>query len=589
MAINSPLNPGTIASQRRSTPEKAQNFISGGSPLGSSVFTAAANNIVGFTRGAGISPRQPNLGSIIQTLSSNILNNVQGQIQNINQNVTQIVGDRLNQLQSDYQQKVDNLDVTTPNKLLQSFLGLYDKAIGYIRFLGDRRNIKLLGDNLKALQDNFVESFDVAKRIRRTIIRIVNQLSSLPKVSSSGGSGLNLDVNVPGGRLKRNAPRGLSGMMRRRPGMMLGGAALLGAGAGAVATSALSGPGPVKEPEEYSGLDLTEGLLVKFNEVLDRFDQALSNLTGSEQTTGTSSGGGGGGTIPTPSGPVAPSSSLMNANVNPGVETAGLKSNWTYVAEDILKNKNIDATKLSDRAAMGAMLAIGQMESDFAPGEMYSGLGGANNNMQGFLQLNRKYHKVQGKDEYLNYVIPKFKGEDVSFTGGSKFNPLKFAEGLRNAETGWDVAQAAVAAGFTVNDFDPLDTAAESNRLTPDQVRVIKQMVFGNLNPNALPQKEQSKVETQTQQSPTVTPGTAQATTSQQLSKQVAQPPATQKTSTVNVLPMSGGSGQSGGSPQSQTMSSGSLSGNKIPFLYANNDDNFLTLYSKMVYSIVDA
>lgn len=589
MAINSPLNPGTIASQRRPNPEKAQNFISGGSPLGSSVFTAAANNIVGFTRGAGISPRQPNLGSIIQALSSNILNNVQGAIQNINQNVTQIVGDRLNQLQSDYQQRVDTFDSNTPNKLLQTFLGLYDKAIGYIKFLGDRRNIKLLGDNLKALQDNFTESFDVAKRIRKTIINIVNQLSSLPKVSGSGGSGLNLDVNVPGGRLKKNAPRGMSRMMRR-PGLMLGSAALLGAGAGAIATSALSGPGPVKEPEQVSGSDMTEGLLVRFNEVLDRFSQALTNLTGTGQQPTKSSGGGGGTTIPsTDGGPVAPSSSLMNTSVEPGVETAGLKSNWTYVAEDILKSGKIDSKKLSDRAAMGAMLAIGQMESDFAPGEMYSGLGGLNNNMQGFLQLNRKYHKVQGKDEYLNYVIPKFTGEDKSFTGGSRFNPLKFAEGLRNAETGWDVAQAAVAAGFTVDDFDPLDTPGESNRLTPDQVRVIKQMVFGNLNPNALPQKPQAKAETAVEKLGNVVPATTQSTTRQQLSKQVAQPPATQKTSTVNVLPMGGGTGQSGGSPQSQTTSSGSLSGNKIPFLYASNDDNFLTLYSKMVYSIVDA
>jgi len=114
-------------------------------------------------------------------------------------------------------------------------------------------------------------------------------------------------------------------------------------------------------------------------------------------------------------------------------------------------------------------------------------------------------------------------------------------------------------------------------------------MVFGNLNPNALPQKPQAKAETAVEKLAEVAAATTQSTTQQQLSKQVAQPPATQKTSTVNVLPMGGGTGQSGGSPQSQTMSSGSLSGNKIPFLYASNDDNFLTLYSKMVYSIVDA
>ena len=131
MAISSPLNPGVIAPESRVTPEKAQNFISGGAPLGSSVLSAAANKIVGFQRGASaVAPRPPDLGSIIKTLSSNILNNIESKVQTINQTVNQIVSDRIADLSSNYKAKIANIDASLPNRLLNSFLSLYNKAIG---------------------------------------------------------------------------------------------------------------------------------------------------------------------------------------------------------------------------------------------------------------------------------------------------------------------------------------------------------------------------------------------------------------------------------------------------------------------------
>jgi hypothetical protein len=123
VAIKSPLNPGVIARERRVTPEAVQNFISGGSPLGSSVVASAANKIVGFQRGtAGVAPQVPDLGSIINTLSSNILNNVENRVQAITQNVNQIVQKTVGDLQNRFISKTDSIDANAPNKILSNFL-----------------------------------------------------------------------------------------------------------------------------------------------------------------------------------------------------------------------------------------------------------------------------------------------------------------------------------------------------------------------------------------------------------------------------------------------------------------------------------
>ena len=125
MAVSSLLNPSSIVRERRTTAEAAQNFITGGSPLGEGVVASAANKIVGFQRGAAaVAPKPPDLNSIIQTLSSNILNNVENRIQSINQNVTQIVDKRIDRLEKNYGDRLDKVDAAKPNAILQNFLKL---------------------------------------------------------------------------------------------------------------------------------------------------------------------------------------------------------------------------------------------------------------------------------------------------------------------------------------------------------------------------------------------------------------------------------------------------------------------------------
>ena len=54
---NSLFAPEKIIGSQKGSKESALNFISGGSPIGSSILSGAKNNIVGFNR-AKISPKK---------------------------------------------------------------------------------------------------------------------------------------------------------------------------------------------------------------------------------------------------------------------------------------------------------------------------------------------------------------------------------------------------------------------------------------------------------------------------------------------------------------------------------------------------
>jgi hypothetical protein len=89
---------------------------------------------------------------------------------------------------------------------------------------------------------------------------------------------------------------------------------------------------------------------------------------------------------------------------------------------------------------------------------------------------------------------------------------------------------------------------------------------------------------------PSVAAAPTQAATAQQVSQTVSQPPPQQQ-SQVNILPMNLGSAQPQQSQKSATPSSpppAMSSGRNLITLSSTNHDNFLTLYSKMVYNIVD-
>lgn len=584
MAISSPLNPSNIVRERSTTALAAQNFISGGSPLGSSVVSSAANKIVGFYRGAaGVAPQVPDLGSIIQTLSSNILNNVETKVQSINQNVTQIVGSRLDRLEKGFGDKVEKIDATTPNRILEKFLSLYDKAIGYINFFANPSNVKRLGENLESLQKIFSETFEVAKNIRRTIIRVVNQLSNLPTASSGGGSGLNLDVKVPGAGLRRSAPSGIMRSMRRRPGMMLGGAALAGAG-GAQVVSALAQPSGEIQTLASGGDGIPTPLLERFSIILDRFDSALRSLKPKEQkrtssggstgtstqpkenTTGGPGGGGGGGAGAGTSGGPADFSGSANAQkaFNYFISQGYTKEQSAGIVGNLMQeNRALDPNVSNKKGHKG----IAQWD----PKIRYPGL--------------VKFAKSKGLDpNTLEAQLQYFEQEMVTGSGG-----LSKKRFLSEAKT---VEQSAVLmrTGF----FRPGEhEAMDANRIKFGQQVLqkyggnVKTGVAGKPGEKGTPGKPGVDGKPGQVSAVAVAPAPQQAQVQQQVAQQVAQPAFVMQSPQVNILPMSG----SGSKPQSQgspILPMEKMGGQQVPLLLSTNTDNFLTLYSKMVYNIVD-
>ena len=79
MAIGSVLNPERIVGKQNTNQKLAKNFISGDSFLGTSSIASAANKIVGFQRGTA-KPVPSSVDSIVSTISTNITNNIFGEL-----------------------------------------------------------------------------------------------------------------------------------------------------------------------------------------------------------------------------------------------------------------------------------------------------------------------------------------------------------------------------------------------------------------------------------------------------------------------------------------------------------------------------
>jgi len=589
VAVSSLLNPSSIVRERPTTAAAAQNFITGGAPLGGGVVASAANKIVGFQRGASaVAARPPDLNSIIQTLSSNILNNVENRVQSINQNVTQIVNKKVGELQTDHKERLDKIDAARPNSILQNFLNLYKEAIGYIQFLGNKKNVKTLGENLKAIQTVFTETFNVAKIIRQTILRIVKQLSNLP-TASTGGGGLNLDIAVPGGPLKRGPMSKLSRVLRAgRTGLMLGGAALAGGLGSKVVSGMLDIGGDVQAAPMSEGTIPGE-LLDRFSAILDRFSTAINSLSKvkkSQPSAGgaapvpqkppeTPPGEGGGGKTP----PAAPASPTAGAAGPQGPATKSL----------------LDAIS-------------------FAEGTFHQPNKGYNTHF-GFSQtqyLSKHPDKVIRSGGYASAAFGRYQFMPVTWAsvGGGSMEPEKQDAGAVKL-----VIKRLNRAGIKVNNESELESLLQkegvsqriASALAPEwasfptvagksyydqpnkSLSGIQKFYSDRLKSQGVSGLTQTPPKPQ-QTKATVAAAQTQATTQQQIAQTVSQPPV-QQAPQVNIAPMSVAG------PQAQPTKSGdsvapppvmSKGGVTVPFLSPSNHDNFLTLYSKMVYNIVD-
>ena len=112
-----------------STGKISPQSISGGQTLGSGVVESAANNITGFKRAgtSAVSPKVPNIAALLQSISSSIISNVE----NITSGVKNVIQGGITNVTNVFGRKESEED---PNKIMSEFLGLYQKALDYIKF-----------------------------------------------------------------------------------------------------------------------------------------------------------------------------------------------------------------------------------------------------------------------------------------------------------------------------------------------------------------------------------------------------------------------------------------------------------------------
>lgn len=559
----------------------AMNFISGGSPLGSSVVSSAANKIVGFQRGAAaVAAKPPDLASIIKTLSTNILNNVENKVQSINQNVQQFVQGNFNKQLGEYRERLQSVDNDAPNKILRNFLSLYKDAIGYIQFLGNRRNVQQLGENLKSLQLVFSETFQVAKIIRQTIVRIVKQLSNLPRSSGSGGSGIDLDIKVPGGPLRKALPS------RRNMLKMAGIAGVVG-GAGMLGSKVVSGMmdtgGQISAVPTDSGQGLSGPLLDRFNAVLDRFDSAISRLAKPRSSTSSEGQSSGGGTAAakepskpgtTSPGGTASTDSLKGNNNAEKVYNQLIAEGFTPEAAsgvigNLMQESGVDPTKKQDGGGPGR--GIMQWGTGKGSGERYDRL--------------TKWAEKNGKDPLALETQYQYMMMEMRERG--TYGRLKGIKDVNKATDLFEKEMEQAGTPMMENRYKFAQSALKqygSGTLQPG-----KPGVAGKPGEQGTPGKPGVSVAETTQ--PKVEPAKTQQETQQIAAQSVSQPPATQSKSQVNVVPLNMSSPQTQSTPVGQKVPPPpalSKGGATVPFLTSTNHDNFMTLYSKIVYNLVD-
>ena len=591
MAIKSALNPGAIVKERPITVSAAQNFITGGAPLGQSVLSSAANKIVGFQRGgSGVAPRTSDLGSIINTLSSSVVSNVENRLQSINQNVVNIVNNKLKGIESDYRDKVSKIDSDKPNSILRNFLSLYKDAIGYIQFLGNKKNVKTLGDNLQALQKIFGETFGIAKLVRQTIVKIVAQLSNLP-AASGGGGGLNLDIKIPGAPLRRGGSNILNAI-KRRPGVALGGALVAG-GLGSRAVSGMldiGGGDVAAAPTGDMSGGLSGGLLDRFNNILDRFSVAINSL--SKQKSAPSGGGGG------TTGAAKKSDEASPSPASPGSgETSDTPAG---PAKDLVTGAkgfmDMGFTKQGAAYLSGNVQAESSWQGQRAPWVLNDDAG----TNKGLVSWNRG--RITKAEKFLGKPLNKATNEEqMKFIKHELETERAYAEANKIFKDPNASDADLKRASYIYLGYGDSAAKAEQGRFTFAK-SALKGLggytpgsrgVVGKTGTPEAPGRVDGKPGVAGKSTvTTVTAADAQSTTAQQVSQTVAQQPGANQPSNPLMVPinLAGQQQTQPSAPENAPTPPPILSsqGTQIPNISSSNFDNFLTLYSKMTYNIVE-
>lgn len=262
----------------KSTGKIGASNLSGGNTLGSGIVQSAANNIAGFRKPgtSSVSPRIPNIASLLQTISSTVTNQVQNLTSNIGDsikgavtNVTNLVGPKKEE------------DDRGPNKIMSEFLKLYDKALDYVKFFANPKQIKNFDLAVAQYNKELQGTSDLVVNIRKFIKKMIKDFLRLKGqlLSGGGGGGLPIPLPIPGlggGKTKPQAkPRVRMPRVRGRGGAALLGLGLLGGGAAAAKMIGDS----QSQNQEVQFQEVSKEIITKFNSVLERFESAIDGFT----------------------------------------------------------------------------------------------------------------------------------------------------------------------------------------------------------------------------------------------------------------------------------------------------------------------
>lgn len=593
LAEFSGIHPEKIIGKQKPTKEQALRFVSGGSPIGNSIVSGAKNKIVGFDR--NIKPKPNNLKSLISNLASNIFN-------------TSSVNNIFNTTKKE----------KTPEKKEKGFKpfgGFFDKfkeALAFITFFGSKKNLDRIRENVDNLKTTFAETFEVAKSLRKVILKIIEQISGLSGGGGGGGllgaimSALGGLVGglVPGlggkrppniagpaikqkGNLISKMPKALTSGGGGISKLLLGGAAALGTGA---AISGLSQPDNSENIQPgYTTPEVPGNVLDKFNSILDRFDKVIESLlkgkgSGSQKPSGSSGGSKSSGSTSAGS----PSSSNAGPSVpSPGSDTLGN-----------VKGGKIQGISDEDYKYLG-MVAGGEAGPGDDPyavaasvlNRMASGKG---NSVKDVIMSPGQYAAVTGSGARPGFS-PKLEAMFKSPEGQAKMvaaleklqgrTDFKGQEILKNRVASQDPMVDTKGNYYHYSWQTSKNSVSPSGWTQPNWQKYIAQVNTTSSVPKGGIVTVPKPASGQAPQTPTPKPAPGQA-------PQAPTPKPTPGQQSIQVVPVQQQSqvqpAPSGGGGKISTPPSPKQNGPTAPFLPSSNPNNFLTLYSRMVYNIVD-
>ena len=579
--VSSVLQPEKIIGKQKPTKEQALSFVSGGSSLGSSVLSGAKNKIVNFDR-AKVSTKPNNLQALISNLSTSVFNTT-NTIQNIFGNKE-----------------------TKEKKSSKFFGGFFDKfkeALAFITFFGAKKNLDRVKENIDNLKTTFTETFDVAKALRKAILKIIEQISGLSGGGGGGGflgaimsalGGLAAGLvpgmkekrapNVAGpamkqeGNLLSKIPKGLKGGGGGIGKLLLGGTAALGSGA---AVSGLSQPGGEDVQPGDTAPEVPGNVLDRFNSILDRFDKILDGLKGKPgKSSGASSGSGSSSKPASPGAPPGGGSPVDYSNLKSGdISTMAGKSAVLYDEYRNLGYTDEGAKRLiAEIGREGGMDNKNLFGTHTDPSAKTPNTGMFSWNKDRRTALIDQAKKAGVWDETKGQIKEtaeglrfqaRFSANEIKTRGAGVpealttpgYSGAKISELLRDKYVVYD----ANYAGGKDSQYGSVKTGEWYKRLTPGIEKTYK----------AVPAAQ-------------VAPAPTSIQARQQIAQQVSQPPAAQQPVVMPINLGGGGQQQTGGGSSGGGGGGSQGSGPSVPFLLAGNPDNFLVLYSRMVYNIVD-